>query len=182
MSNATNKKAAPSLATAVSMATTKPVEKKAPAKKTTAKKAAPAPKVKALTLHATSDKAAPYSVMHNQIAKAAYTAAILVHAGYMTLGKSGNPLKAKGKGNVSILRTMMGASAFGYWKRGELIKGEEITVAGLNKVTSRLDNTAPAYRTELQAIRDMVEAMQKGGQVEAGGEKVTLARKVEITA
>lgn len=179
MSKATNKKTTPTLATAVNMAskaTTKPAAKK-PAKPA----ARPAAKVKTVKAYATQDKAAPYSVMHNQTAKSAYTAAALIVSGFMKLGKTGNPLKA-GKGNTALFRALVGTSAYSYWKRGQLIEADEVTKAGVNKVGARLDNTAPTYRTELQAIKDMVEAMQRKGQIEIGGEKITISREVEASA
>lgn len=163
--------------------TAKPATTKGKAKTATAKNAAPTAKVSSVVFYATQDKAAPYSPIHTQIGKAAYTVAALVCAGYMKIGTSGNPMKA-GKGNRSTFRALVGQSAFNYWNRNKLIDGDEVSKAGLNKVSTRLDGTAPTYRTELQAIKDMIGAMQSkaGNTIEVGGEKVALTRKVEIQA
>lgn len=181
-------KAKPTMAAAVAMATNsaKPESKPATAKKTAQKApqatpATPAAKVEAATAYATQDKAAPYSVFHTNLGKGAYTAAALIVSGFLTMGK-GAPIQSGKPGNVALFAALVGKTASGYWKRNGLIDGGKVTKAGINKIGARLDNTAPTYRTELEAIKALAETMKKGGTAEAGGEKIALTRKVIVTA
>jgi hypothetical protein len=130
-----------------------------------------AEKVTAYTL----ESGAPYSaVTKDHTLFRGLTIAALVVAGFCQLTKSGMAEKIT-KGNVSLLRGLIGKSASGTW----IGKGESkrvntetgmLTPAGKKEISASFTNGKRSYRTTVAIVNAMIPAIRNGGKVTLAGE------------
>lgn len=128
----------------------------------TRKPRASAPKGMTIHLPATGGG---YSSVPGSANGAAFTAALLVVAGFAALSKAGRLLPRKGDGNLKALKKGMGAGPYGYHVRKDNLKGASLTTEGVNFFNARLSGEARAWNTTGDLAHLMVEAIVKGGEV-----------------
>lgn len=118
-------------------------------------------------------RGAPYEAFKgsgSRQAFSAYTLAGLIAAGFMDLTAKGTPVQSRRKGSASVLRAIIGATAFGYWtaKTNRINTGEgKLTAAGLNECGRRL-NGESSFKTTADAVRlfrDAIEGKTESAKV-----------------
>lgn len=118
----------------------------------------------------------------DRAAFSAYTLACLQAAGMAdkvadkaaaTIGK--NP-------SLSLLRGLIGGTAFTHWKSKGRINADGLTVAGLNEISARLGGTSKGYNTDHETVALFVPAIAKGGKVELRGRVYSFASSVKAKA
>ena len=126
-------------------------------------------------------KKSPYKELtaHRAHFSAWIIAAMLV-SDYINISVKGAPTKSQKKSQHSMLRGLVGATAWGHWNRTERMEHEgaytddsgkkikavaEVTTAGLNAIQARLSGNGKGYNTDLPTVRAFEAAMREGGKV-----------------
>ena len=129
---------------------------------------------KGMTLHL-PETGGGYSKLPGSKNGAAYTAALLIVTGFASLTKAGRLTMRKGGGNPKALKAGMGSGPYGYHVRKGNLKGAALTHDGVNFFNARLGGEAQTWNTSADLAREMVVAVQKGGEVKItdtnGGER-----------
>lgn len=97
---------------------------------------------------------------------AAYTLAALTVAGMIRLNKASASKSGKA-GDLKLLRSLVGKTAYKTWTPERVNKDGRVTVAGLNEVNTRLSG-GNRYATEMDLVKTFVQGMRKGGEVKLG--------------
>ena len=128
-------------------------------------------------------KKSPYSALTSHRSHfSAFTIAALMVANYVTISAKGAPTAGKKNRQFSMLRGLIGASAWSHWNgtterliheagytdddTGEKFpQVQEITTNGLNCIQARLSGNGKGYNTDLPTVHAFRAAILEGGKV-----------------
>lgn len=142
-------------------------------------------KAKTVTVNATTGKG--YQQFSGQGSRphfAGYTIAIAAESGLITISKAGTLTRARTfrASSLALWFKACGPTMAGYWKRsGYADSTGGITSEGLKNLQNRINGEGP-YKTSLEIVNKMREAIRNGGTHEIDGCKYAFGSSVSSDA
>ena len=118
-------------------------------------------------------------LQHNRRAFSAYTIASAIVSGLVKLSAKG--LITKGdRPQVALFGALVGTTARNHWRKAKRLDDGGFTVAGLNEVNARLQGATRGYNTDMDTVKALMAAIEKGATIEISGAKYAIDSPVAV--